>query len=509
MSTMKLGKLTLLNEPDLEFGHSQKSDFTKDGLLLFGPPTDEHQPDSIRYGLVGSPDGIKSFKRWLSEVQNVIPSEDPEKAHFQYWPGFSSVFNSSWSDKPLGEYVLDEALMSYTVREEDRHQAIYKTASMIEEPITQHIRQEERQPDIWFVIVPDEVYLYGRPKSVVPKSIRESSGRTLGKAGAAAFLEYGDLFDDFTDEARIYQFDLDFHAQLKARLLGKAVVQIIRESTLSWGKYIENGQIKKRNMQDPATVSWNICTSIYFKSMGSPWRLANVRPGVCYIGIVYKRDETQKSHENVCCGAQMFLDSGDGIVFRGAMGPWASVDNREYHLSEEAAGDLMETVLKAYVSKHGKKPTEIYLHGKTNFNDEKEWRGFSNAVSDEILLCGIKITKTNRLKVYRAGRKPLARGTTWVLNKMKAYLWTSGYIPRIATYPGWEVPNPLEIEIQQGEADINVVLQDVLGLTKLNYNACIYGDSKPVTLRFADMIGNILTATPDKNQPPLPFRYYI
>lgn len=243
--------------------------------------------------------------------------------------------------------------------------------------------------------------------------------------------------------------------------------------------------------------------------MGSPWRLANVRPGVCYIGIVYKRDETQKSHENVCCGAQMFLDSGDGIVFRGAMGPWASADNREYHLSEEAAGDLMETVLKAYVSKHGQKPTEIYLHGRTNFNDEKEWRGFRNAVSDDILLCGIKIKKTNRLKAYRAGRKPLARGTTWILNKRKAYLWTSGYIPRIATYPGWEVPNPLEIEIQQGEADINVVLQDVLGLTKLNYNACIYGDSKPVTLRFADMIGNILTATPDKNQPPLPFRYYI
>ena len=168
----------------------------KDGLLLFGPPTDEQQPESIRYGLVGSPNGIKSFKRWLSDVQKLIPSKDLEKAHFQYWPGFSSVFNSSWSDRPIGEYVLNEVLMSSTIKEEDRHQAIYKTVSMIEEPITKHIIQEERQPDIWFVIVPDEVYLYGRPKSVVPKSLRESSGRTLGKAGAEAFLEYGDLFDN-------------------------------------------------------------------------------------------------------------------------------------------------------------------------------------------------------------------------------------------------------------------------------------------------------------------------
>lgn len=51
---------------------------------------------------------------------------------------------------------------------------------------------------------------------------------------------------------------------------------------------------------------------------------------------------------------------------------------------------------------------------------------------------------------------------------------------------------------------------DVLSLTKLNYNTCIYGDGLPVTLRFADQIGEILTAGPmDSDLPPLPFRYYI
>ena len=88
-------------------------------------------------------------------------------------------------------------------------------------------------------------------------------------------------------------------------------------------------------------------------------------------------------------------------------------------------------------------------------------------------------------------------------------MWSSGYIPRLATYPGWEVPNPLEIEIQKGDADISVVVADVLGLTKLNYNACVYGDSNPVTLKFANMVGDILTASPNKDHPPLPFKYYI
>ena len=73
-----------------------------------------------------------------------------------------------------------------------------------------------------------------------------------------------------------------------------------------------------------------------------------------------------------------------------------------------------------------------------------------------------------------------------------------------------EVPNPLYIEISKGKADIKKVLSDVLALTKLNYNACIYGDGIPVTLRFADAVGEILTVGPLQSKvPPLSFRYYI
>lgn len=57
--------------------------------------------------------------------------------------------------------------------------------------------------------------------------------------------------------------------------------------------------------------------------------------------------------------------------------------------------------------------------------------------------------------------------------------------------------------------DLTQVMQDVLGLTKLNFNACIYGDGTPVTLRFADDVGEILTAAPIANLPPLPFKHYI
>ena len=68
----------------------------------------------------------------------------------------------------------------------------------------------------------------------------------------------------------------------------------------------------------------------------------------------------------------------------------------------------------------------------------------------------------------------------------------------------------MEIEVCKVEADIITVLKDILSLTKLNYNACHYADGKPITLQFADKIGDILTAGPiKKDEAPLPFKFYI
>ncbi len=65
------------------------------------------------------------------------------------------------------------------------------------------------------------------------------------------------------------------------------------------------------------------------------------------------------------------------------------------------------------------------------------------------------------------------------------------------------------IEICRGDADLDVVLADVMGLTKVNFNSCLFADGLPVTLRFADAVGEILTAAPFIEGPPLPFRHYI
>lgn len=74
-------------------------------------------------------------------------------------------------------------------------------------------------------------------------------------------------------------------------------------------------------------------------------------------------------------------------------------------------------------------------------------------------------------------------------------MWTKGFTPRLQMYPGWETPNPLNVEICHGRSDLKQVMNDILGLTKINFNVCVFANGEPVTLKFADHVGEIFTAT--------------
>jgi hypothetical protein len=267
-----------------------------------------------------------------------------------------------------------------------------------------------------------------------------------------------------------------------------------------------------RSLQEPARIAWNFSTTLYFKGARlQPWQLADVRPRVCYVGLVFKQDPSPAEKGEACCAAQMFLNSGNGVVFRGALGPWYSEEKREFHLRSDAAKNLVTEVLKAYEKAHGEPPAELFIHGRQRFADD-EWSGFSSAVDPaQTRLVGVRIKRSQDLRLFRPSVDvPVLRGTTVKMSKREGYLWTTGYIPRLRTYPGFETPKPLEIDINRGSADLQTVMADVLALTKVNYNACDFSSGLPVTLKFADRVGEILTASPRGMQaPPLPFRYYI
>jgi hypothetical protein len=251
-----------------------------------------------------------------------------------------------------------------------------------------------------------------------------------------------------------------------------------------------------------------LSSTSFYKAGGTPWRIADVRDGVCYIGLVFKKMNIPGRTENACCGAQMFLNTGEGVVFKGAVGPWLSEADNSFHLGRAKAFELMEMIVGAYTDMHGKPPSELFIHGKTWFDDD-EWSGFMEAVPEGTRLTGIRIRRQTEIKLFRFGKNPVLRGTAIITSSRSAYLWTTGFVPRLNTYPGREVPNPITVDVVKGDVEIRTVLTDLMSLTKLNFNSASFGDGLPVTLRFADLVGEILTAAPLDATPPLPFKAYI
>jgi hypothetical protein len=104
------------------------------------------------------------------------------------------------------------------------------------------------------------------------------------------------------------------------------------------------------------------------------------------------------------------------------------------------------------------------------------------------------------------------RGTAIILDDRNALLWTSGFVPRLDTYIGPETPNPLSITVLRSTGrrpHIRTVLADIMGLTKINYNACNYNDGLPVTIRFANKVGDVLTMGSARDAEKQPLKFYV
>jgi hypothetical protein len=517
---MKLPENTLevayITEPDLAFGHGQSSDHPKDGLFLYGPHSGPVRPKEVSIGVIGTNDGLSYFRNWAIGLGGFVAVPPPgrmdkkNRLHLSNFPGLEEAFGLMISPGEFVERRIEFKELDDATRTLNQHEAVRKAVDLYIGQIEHYDKNEEKRIDVWIFILPELVFERCKPLSH-RFGLDLVKGEFVKNQRARSDLP---LFDGVIDQSEEGIFDdvPDFHRQVKARLLKLGhTSQIIRETTLAPDQFVNKVGYPLRQLQEPASVAWNISTGLYYKTQPEPpWKLAHVRPGVCYIGLVFKVIPNDPK-EHACCAAQMFLNEGDAVVFRGANGPWKTSDY-DFHLKAPEAKKLVLRVLETFEDKHGAPPKEFFIHGKTTFNNE-EWNAFREAAPPETNVIAVRIKTTNGdTKLFREGDYPVLRGTAFILDEKNAYLWTSGFIPRLDTYIGPETPNPLFITVlrSSGELpDIRAVLSDIMGLTKINYNACNYSDGLPVTVRFANKIGDILTMGSAKDAMKQPLKFYV
>lgn len=500
-------KLIYIAEPKLTFGHGQKMEDPRDGLTLFGAYSKNVHIGQISVGIIGPKEQRKYVKAYLKRLHQPVIAENADIAR-PYFPGLEAAFDIFINVDAIQEIDVSRENIDEFLRYTDGHQRVFNLTNLFAKKLKRYLNEEHTPVTVWFIAIPDAIYQFGRPKSKIP---RAADNKYIGLRKSDRNTNRPFLFDEMNELNEAYDYEINFHNQLKAKLLNeKVVTQIIRESTIAYQSiWSDQNKIKYEKQFDTAKA-WNISTTLYYKSGGIPWKLDEVRKNVCYLGLVYKKIELGESRDNACCAAQMFLDSGDGMVFRGNIGPWYNQKTKEFHISKKDAFDLLTMSLESFQEKSetNKYPQEIFIHAKTGFDDE-EWAGFIDATAGKGKIIGVRIKEDKTFKLYRDFSYCAPRGTALLITNKLAYLWTKGYIPRIQTQLGLETPNPISVEILRGEKDIETVCKDILALTKLNYNACIYADGSPVTLRFADSIGEVLTAGKDIKTEVLPFKHYL
>jgi len=496
-----VNNISVFDEPQLEFASGGKLEHPRDGLALFGPADSKEpgRPGELRYGIVGTKNSVAVFREFAKALARPILTQSHlNDVLWPHFPGFEEAFQATLPAEPAWVEELDTLALKDAATERDDHKRVFGVASLFLNRLK--AAKKSGQPFHFFIVViPDFVFLTCRTLS----RFQGGHGNRVGKREQRIRAQILDFFETYDTEQ--YSWSHDFRYQIKRRGMEFDVpIQIIRESTLRLAAAERRGG--GRQLTPLSDRAWNLATAFYYKSGGIPWKLGDVRDGVCHVGVSFNDTSTA---DTVLSTAQMFLDDGNGHVIRGDDGNWASAGTGEYHLNKDSACRLLSKVLAAYKFLYQKTLTEVVLHTRSAINEE-ELEGYQAACPKGVKLVVVRVAPERLgLRLYRTGTQPVLRGTFWQVSPKRGFLWASGFKPRLLTYGGSGVPQPLCIDVQYGNVDVLQAARAIFTLTKLNYNACNLGENQPVTTHFSRLVGEILASNPSAGNHKMDFKYYI
>jgi hypothetical protein len=481
-------KIDLLDEPELEFGAGRHIDI-RFGLRNYGPLdfASPLAPREIPVGIVGTAQTIEGVREWLDRCSaGVAARETPQPYLFPAFPGFTEEtgFRSKlvFGDR-LQRVIHDRDVIK--LARADRGALVEAAVELFLEEMRHLV--ETANP---------RVVICALPWSLLDLIAGDDEASTEDApsvdAGATA-----DPADSRTDIP-------DFHHLLKARAMGlHEPIQLIKPST-----YGVTSRQHPTQLQDEATRAWNFFTALYYKAGGTPWRLTRDPSELtaCYVGVSFfaSRDR-QKLETSV---AQVFNERGDGVIVRGATAS-QSKEDRQTHLSEEDARALLVDALALYRREHKTLPARVAVF-KTSRHNEAEVTGF-RAAAGELHIDHLDLISTGSAdaKLFRHGAYPPLRGTFLSLDERSQLLYTKGSVEFFGTYPGPYVPQPLGIRCDRCDSTPKAIAEEVLALTKMNWNNTQFDGHVPITVRAAREVGKILKYI-DANDPIEPrYAHYM
>jgi hypothetical protein len=494
-------QLSRLPDSDLEFGGSGYFRDPRRGLLEAGPfdlRFGSAHRSQVRLSIVGSSEMVDLALAWFERCRGPIVEEASEDARRAVpYTGFKSIFRSDLATEPhltvkIPQDAIDRAIGMAPY--EGFTEALKLYGSAILEA------KRDFRPDVVVCAIPENlakrVWHVARPFSYAEKDAARRVEQTIatGQIELPLGWEPEETAEDLL--AR------DFRRALKAIAMRLEIpIQIVRTNAL----------MDLSSNEPPAIRAWNLGTGLYYKAGGIPWRIPVRGPETCFVGITFHHLRTTRREIVFSSLAQAYSSNGEGFTLKGSTLEPTGNRRRTPNMSRDQADELARKVLNEYSKRNGVAPKRMVLHKSSRFTEDEQ-RGFSAAMSEVPVMQMVTIAPTG-VRLVTHGSYPPARGTLLTVQGSRHYLFTSGFLGELGTYPGPHVPAPVELRFE-GEPPRSVIYEaatEVLALGRLNWNTSDLRSSQPVTLGFARRVGGIMAEFGQiaDNDPDPNYRYYM
>ena len=495
----------LVPEPLLEFGNCGMNVDPKTGLELHGPFATVR---SIRLGIIGSGETIGHTLEWIERSRSRIKGVPEQPYLFPDFPGINSAlpFSCEVDVKRNWQDTIAQSAVDRLLHIQDRQERVTEAAKLLSSHM-RNLGEIEPRPDVVIVALPQEVVDYCATSGLtggqgVRIRLTNPERKFIGRYKRAAAAGQGQFFSieellGLTTDPRL-QAHYNLRRAFKADVMSLNIpTQIMRPNSLVGGE----------DTQDDATRAWNFWVGVYHKAGGIPWRLARAESGSCYVGITFYQERKTLLGGMRTSLAQIFTHRGEGLVLKGERFQWDEKKGRTPHLPRPAAEKLLTDVIEAYQQKEGQLPRRVVVHKSSRYwNDELD--GFKTALG-KIPEWDLVTIERRGIRLIRAGDYPPLRGTVARIGNRNYLIYTRGFVPFLQTYPGAHVPSPLEVVEHHGDSTPQTICEEIIGLTKMNWNSADFSSGFPITMAFSRRVGEILAeADPDQSPSPL-FRFYI
>ncbi len=496
---MKL-QISKLIIPELEFGGAGYFQDPRRGLAQAGPfdyRFGSAHKTQIRVSVVGPEEMHATVAAWLLRCRSEITPLDPNGNQLTY-PGFKDVFRSELVADSSWYLPIDDGQIKRALNMR-RYAGFEHIVSLYSQAIKQ--AREDYHPDVVVCAINEAIennfWSVQRTLTRTEKAALKQSAKQSSQNQIELPLDW-EPEEDTEDLLR-----RDLRRALKAEAMRAGVpIQLIRTS----------GMVDDKSNEEPAARAWNLSVGLYYKAGGIPWRIRPRGPETCFVGITFHHLRTTKRALVHSALAQAFATNGGGFALRGStLEPDPEDPRRTPHLTKDQAQQLGRRVLDEYITRNGELPKRVVLHKSSKFWQEEQ-DGFRLAFKDVPVAQFVALSPSSVRLVTHASYPP-ARGTLLSINESRHFLFTSGYLPELGTYPGPHIPIPVELTLH-GDSTLTEIREaavDALGLGRLNWNTSDLRSSQPVTLAFARRVGGIMAEygqlTDDDPEPS--YRYYM